>query len=71
MKTPMELMRGQVGGAPAFSLAGLTSLHPMDPISMNYQLLIKGTIAKTTPLHRGRERVGDSTPPQPPGTPQM
>ena len=27
--------------------------------------------AKTTSLHRGREGVGDSTPPQPPGMPQM
>ena len=44
----MELMRGRVGvGAPPSSLAGLTSLPPMDPISMNYQLIIKGMIAKT------------------------
>lgn len=56
MKTLTELMRGRVRvEAPPFSLAGLTRLHSMDPISMNYQLLIKETIAKTTPLHSGME----------------
>lgn len=64
----MELMRGQVGGASPFSLAGLKGLHPMDPISMNYQLIIKGMIAKT--MHcivEWKERVGASTLPQLPG----
>lgn len=66
MKTLTELMRGRVGvEAPLFLLAGLTSLHSMDPISMNYQLLIKGTIAKTTPLHRGMEGGSGSLYPTP------
>ena len=62
----MELMKGWVGvGAPPSSLTGLTSLHPMDPISMNYQLIIKGTIAKTTPLHCGMEGESGSLYPTP------
>lgn len=59
----MELMRGQVGVGRLLFISRLNESAPMNPISMNYQLVIKGMIRDHAHcIVEWKERVGSLYP---------